>query len=137
MVEALQKWPASEEVNETDYALANNISGAMYEVFAKDIERGSRFAKGMQIFTEHPQFSISYVTDHYDWEALGQTQVVDVEGSRDQSKERTFTTCAGSCTAGLFENLLKKCDPAFVLRKAMEPGGSALGLLEFVWKGVK
>ncbi|KAH3992735.1 hypothetical protein HBI13_030810 [Parastagonospora nodorum] len=36
-----------------------------------------------------------------------------------------------------FENLLKKCDPAFVLRKAMEPGGSALGLLEFVWKGVK
>jgi hypothetical protein len=53
----------------------------MYEVFAKDTEQGSRFAKGMQIFTEHPQFSLSYVTDHYGWEALGQAQVVDVGGS--------------------------------------------------------
>jgi len=35
-----------------------------------------------------------------------------------------------------FENLLKKCDPAFVLRKDIEPTRSALGLLEFVWDGV-
>lgn len=36
-----------------------------------------------------------------------------------------------------FEDLLKRCDPAFVLRKAIEPAGSALGLLEFVWEGLK
>lgn len=54
----------------------------MYEVFAKDTERASRFAKGMEVFTEHPQFDLSYVTDHYDWEDLGQAQIVDVGGSR-------------------------------------------------------
>jgi len=54
----------------------------MYEVFARDAERASRFARGMQIFNEHPQFDIFYVTDHYDWEALGQAQFVDVGGSR-------------------------------------------------------
>lgn len=35
----------------------------------------------MQIFTERPQFSLSYVTDHYDCESLGRAQVVDVGGS--------------------------------------------------------
>ncbi|KAI1807228.1 S-adenosyl-L-methionine-dependent methyltransferase [Daldinia bambusicola] len=79
-VEALKKWPASSEPNETGYALSNNYE-AIYDIFAKNSERASRWARGMQIFSERPQFDLSYITDHYDWESLGQAQVVDIGGS--------------------------------------------------------
>lgn len=35
----------------------------------------------MQVFTDRPQFNLSYVTDSYDWASLGDAQVVDVGGS--------------------------------------------------------
>ncbi|KAF2683382.1 putative Sterigmatocystin 8-O-methyltransferase [Lentithecium fluviatile CBS 122367] len=80
-VNALKKWPASEEPNETGYSLANNTSETIYQIFSKDMERASRWARGMQIFTERPQFNLAYTTDYYDWESLGKAQVVDVGGS--------------------------------------------------------
>jgi hypothetical protein len=33
------------------------------------------------------------------------------------------------------EALLKKVDPAFTLRSVVEPKGSALQMMEFVWEG--
>lgn len=63
------------------YALSNNSSETMYDIFARDAERASRWARGMQVFTERPHFNLSYVTDHYNWASLGQAQVVDVGGS--------------------------------------------------------
>lgn len=42
------------------------------------------------------------------------------------SKERTVAEV---------KSLLEKSDPAFVLHKSIEPVGSALGMLEFVWEG--
>jgi hypothetical protein len=36
-----------------------------------------------------------------------------------------------------FEALLKSVDSAFMLRKVVEPKGSALQMLEFVWEGTK
>lgn len=53
----------------------------MYSVFAKNTERAGRWARGMAIFSERPQFSLSYITDYYDWESLGHARVVDI-GSR-------------------------------------------------------
>lgn len=44
------------------------------------------------------------------------------------SKERTVSE---------FESLLAKSDPAFVLQNVIEPKGSALGMLEFVWGGLE
>ncbi|KAK6844446.1 hypothetical protein PG995_014556 [Apiospora arundinis] len=82
MVEALKKWPASQEPNETGYVLSNNSSATIYEVFAQDAEKAERWAKGMAVFSARPQFSLSYVTDHYDWASLGQAQVVDIGGSQ-------------------------------------------------------
>ncbi|KAH7384627.1 putative Sterigmatocystin 8-O-methyltransferase [Pyrenochaeta sp. MPI-SDFR-AT-0127] len=247
MVEALQKWPASQEANETGYALANNTSETIYDIFAKDTERASRWARGMQVFTERPQFDLSFVIDTYDWESLGQAQVVDVGGSQGHvslALARRFTNLsmvvqdmekvvenakvpedlqervrfmahdlfatqpvhgadvyylrwilhnwsdkycililralvpalqpgtrviiqetlmpepgtvalwkeknlratdlnmaaafnAKERTVAEFKSLLAKCDPAFVLRKIINPAGSALGMLEFVWEGAK
>lgn len=36
----------------------------------------------MQVFSQRPQFDLSYVTNHYDWESLGSALVVDVGGSQ-------------------------------------------------------
>ena len=38
-------------------------------------------------------------------------------------------------TAAEFEALLTQADPAFSLQRVIEPAGSALGFLEFVWQG--
>ncbi|CAI6227371.1 unnamed protein product [Periconia digitata] len=81
MVEALKKWPASEEANETGYTLANNGSETLYDVFAKNPEKATKWAKGMQVFTQRPQFDMRYLTDSYDWASLGKAQVVDIGGS--------------------------------------------------------
>ncbi|OAG01873.1 putative Sterigmatocystin 8-O-methyltransferase [Paraphaeosphaeria sporulosa] len=80
-IDALKKWPASGEPNETGYSLANDTSETIYQIFSKDMERASRWARGMQIFAERPQFSLAYTTDYYDWESLGKAHVVDVGGS--------------------------------------------------------
>ncbi|RYP50583.1 hypothetical protein DL768_003928 [Monosporascus sp. mg162] len=82
MVEALQKWPASQEPNETGYSLSNNSTETIYDIYAKDAERAGRWARGMAVFSQRPQFSLSYITDHYDWKSLGQAQVVDIGGSQ-------------------------------------------------------
>lgn len=41
------------------------------------------------------------------------------------SKERTLAE---------FKSLFESADPSFVLRKVIEPAGSALGMVEFVWE---
>lgn len=35
----------------------------------------------MAVFSARPQFSLSYITDHYDWASLGQAHLVDLGGS--------------------------------------------------------
>ena len=47
-------------------------------------------------------------------------------GSAFNAKERTVVE---------LNSLLQKSDPAFKLGKVIEPVGSALGMLEFVWEG--
>jgi hypothetical protein len=32
----------------------------------------------MAIFSERPQFNLSYITDHYDWKSLGHARVIDI-----------------------------------------------------------
>ncbi|KAI2463102.1 S-adenosyl-L-methionine-dependent methyltransferase [Annulohypoxylon bovei var. microspora] len=82
-LEALQKWPASQEPNETGYSLSNNGTETVYDVFAKDAERAERWARGMEIFSRRPQFNLLYITNNYDWKSLGQAQVIDI-GSQGQ-----------------------------------------------------
>lgn len=49
-------------------------------------------------------------------------------GAAFNSKERTVAE---------LKALLEKSDPGFVLQKVIEPKGSALGMLEFVYQGSK
>jgi hypothetical protein len=45
-------------------------------------ERAVRFAAAMKVMTSKPGFDLSYATDYYDWESLGEAQVVDVGGAK-------------------------------------------------------
>ncbi|KUI68466.1 6-hydroxytryprostatin B O-methyltransferase [Cytospora mali] len=82
LVDALQKWPGSEEPDETAFSLANPNGGSIYNIFSQDPERALKFARGMKVFGDLPEFNISNTVQGYDWAALGQAQVVDVGGSQ-------------------------------------------------------
>ncbi|OAL70068.1 hypothetical protein A7D00_5597 [Trichophyton violaceum] len=79
---ALEKWPASEEPNETGFSLAHNITGSIYDVLAENPDRAARFSSAMKMMTSRPAFDVSYGTDYYNWKSLGEAQVVDVGGAR-------------------------------------------------------
>ncbi|KAJ4305848.1 hypothetical protein N0V90_001380 [Kalmusia sp. IMI 367209] len=79
-----RKWPNSEEINETGFALANN-GKSIQEVFASDPERAMRFAPGMQAINHVPGYAIENVSTVYDWASLGDAYIVNVGGSRGQA----------------------------------------------------
>lgn len=81
-VNAMAKYPGSEEPNETGFALANQTNKDMYRFFKENPERSERFAAAMRFFTERPGLEPKHVVDNKLWEDIsaGGT-VVDVGGS--------------------------------------------------------
>ncbi|KAH8897336.1 S-adenosyl-L-methionine-dependent methyltransferase, partial [Thozetella sp. PMI_491] len=82
LVDALETWPGSEEPNHTGFVLANNTTDSIYEIIGKSPERAGRFANAMKAFVTRADYDPSYLTDHYDWAALGSVQVVDIGGAQ-------------------------------------------------------
>ncbi|KAI1744414.1 S-adenosyl-L-methionine-dependent methyltransferase [Xylaria scruposa] len=82
MIDALKKWPGSQEPNETAFSLANNENISIYDVFTREPERALDFASGMRAFGSLSKFHIDRVVEAYDWESLGQATLVDVGGSQ-------------------------------------------------------
>ncbi|KAH8588162.1 sterigmatocystin 8-O-methyltransferase [Bisporella sp. PMI_857] len=80
-VEALSRWPNSEEPTQTGFALANNTDIPIYKVLEADPTRAKRFADTMNIFTKGKGFAVSHVASGFDWQGLGNAIVVDVGGS--------------------------------------------------------
>ncbi|KAI1204780.1 S-adenosyl-L-methionine-dependent methyltransferase [Annulohypoxylon truncatum] len=75
MADALERWPNSEECNETGFSLANNSKKSMYDIFAENPSRGERFG---QYFAQ-PGNVDDGIFDNYPW---GDKQtMVDVGGS--------------------------------------------------------
>ncbi|KAI1282907.1 S-adenosyl-L-methionine-dependent methyltransferase [Xylaria sp. FL0933] len=79
---ALDKWPASQEPNETGFALANGTDQSIYFEFSKFPERARRFGNAMRAFTEGTGFELSHVVDNFPWGDLKEGTVVDVGGSQ-------------------------------------------------------
>ncbi|KAI0476619.1 O-methyltransferase-domain-containing protein [Xylariaceae sp. FL0804] len=82
IMDAAQKWPQSEEPNETGFAMANGVTNSIYDIVGSDANRAARFANSMKAFSSNPELSTSHLLDNYDWEGLGATQMVDVGGAR-------------------------------------------------------
>ncbi|KAF2648239.1 S-adenosyl-L-methionine-dependent methyltransferase [Lophiostoma macrostomum CBS 122681] len=83
IVDAIQQWPNSEEMNQTGFALANN-GKTPQGVVATDAERAMRFGSAMQAISHVPGYAVENITTVYDWATLGSAYIVNVGGSRGQ-----------------------------------------------------
>ncbi|KAI1324373.1 sterigmatocystin 8-O-methyltransferase [Xylariaceae sp. FL0255] len=79
--EAIEKWPASQEANETAFALANQ-GKSVFEVLGSDPEAAMRFVGGMKSLDHVPGCGDGFVPKAYDWASLGNVQIVNVGGQR-------------------------------------------------------
>ncbi|KAI5920336.1 sterigmatocystin 8-O-methyltransferase [Camillea tinctor] len=85
VVDAMQKWPSSEEPNQTGFTLANNTDKSVYEVLGTDPERAMRFASAMKVTDHIPGLPIEAIPKVYDWASLGNAFIVNVGGARGQA----------------------------------------------------
>jgi len=82
LVDALQKWPASEDSSETGFALANNTKASIYDIISADPVRAQRFAGAMKAYTNSPEYDLAHFVDQYNWKSLGSAKVVDIGGAQ-------------------------------------------------------
>ncbi|KAI1361281.1 sterigmatocystin 8-O-methyltransferase [Xylaria arbuscula] len=82
MLDAIQKWPGSEESNNTGFCLANNTDKSLLEVLQADPARAMRLASAVKAHDHFPGYSASDVSRLYDWKSLSNAVIVHVGGSR-------------------------------------------------------
>ncbi|KAI1211465.1 S-adenosyl-L-methionine-dependent methyltransferase [Annulohypoxylon truncatum] len=75
MADAMEKWPNSEENNETGFTLANNTDKGMYATLAEYPDRAENFGRYFFADRDPPHL----LPDNYPWK--GNETVVDVGGS--------------------------------------------------------
>ncbi|KAI1427098.1 S-adenosyl-L-methionine-dependent methyltransferase [Xylaria sp. FL1777] len=79
---ALDKWPGSQEPNETGFSMANETDQSIYVEFSKFPERARRFGNAMRSFTEGTGFELDHIVNNFPWGDLKEGTVVDVGGSQ-------------------------------------------------------
>ncbi|TVY82551.1 O-methyltransferase gsfB, partial [Lachnellula suecica] len=82
LVDAMQKWPGSEEPNEAGFAVAHNCDIPMFEVIASDPKRAERMVGGMSFLLSSPGFSVNYLLENFEWGSAAKGGLlVDVGGA--------------------------------------------------------
>ncbi|TRX91994.1 hypothetical protein FHL15_007091 [Xylaria flabelliformis] len=120
MVEALVKWPNSQEANQTGYSLSKGSEETIYAITAKDADTAARWARGMAVMAQRPQLQLSHVINNYDWKSLGEAQVVDVGGAHGHvaiALAREFSNL--SLVVQDMEKVIEKCTTPDDLRSRM------------------
>lgn len=82
VVEAMRRWPASEEPTETSVNLAYNSSTAWFDFLQQDRGLNTRYNLAMQAHGGAAGYAVEYVVKSYDWGGLGDTTVVDMGGNQ-------------------------------------------------------
>lgn len=81
-MDALGKWPESEEPNHTGWNLAHNAEEPLYQRLATDTKLATRFGASMTaMISNNPALDPVHLQRSYAWESLGSGLVVDVGGS--------------------------------------------------------
>ncbi|KAK8115789.1 S-adenosyl-L-methionine-dependent methyltransferase [Apiospora sp. TS-2023a] len=81
VADALERWPASDDIKETGFALAND-GKSVFDVLHADPERAMRFAGGMKSLDHVPGCGDMQVSKAYDWASLRNAYVVHIGGSK-------------------------------------------------------
>ncbi|KAM7191681.1 6-hydroxytryprostatin B O-methyltransferase [Rhypophila sp. PSN 637] len=88
LLDALEKWPGSQEPNETAFSLSQNTPQSIYEIVGSSPERGAQFAQAMEIWATRPDYAPSHTVDGYNWDSIqpstpnGRINLVDVGGAQ-------------------------------------------------------
>ncbi len=80
-VDAMVKWPGSQEPTQTGFNLAHNTDDPVFVEVGKDPDRAKRFADTMTLFNMKPGFDNKHIVEGYDWAAVGDGLLVDIGGS--------------------------------------------------------
>ncbi|KAL9121280.1 MAG: hypothetical protein Q9187_002165 [Circinaria calcarea] len=81
-VDAMIRWPGSEEPIHTGWHLVNNKDGPFFTEIAKSPERHRRFADAMHFIQNVPQFDPSYLINNLGWDDPNRPKlIVDIGGS--------------------------------------------------------
>ena len=81
-VDALSKWPGSEEPENTGFALANGVETRYFDVINQDPKRAQQFSDAMQFLQAAPPFDISHLIKSLNWdEETCPSLLVEVGGS--------------------------------------------------------
>jgi len=78
-VDALQKWPASQDPSHTGFCLATNSTEPMYKQLSSSPEKAQRFAGMMDAYTAAHPHETAHLLAGFEWG--GVRSVVDIGGS--------------------------------------------------------
>ncbi|KAM0144231.1 hypothetical protein ACHAO1_000514 [Botrytis cinerea] len=79
-VDAMVKWPGSQEPDHTGFAIANNIENTLFSELGKHPFRAKRFSNAMAMVNREVGFESSHIVDAFTWWDSIRT-FVDVGGS--------------------------------------------------------
>ncbi|KAF2193341.1 S-adenosyl-L-methionine-dependent methyltransferase [Zopfia rhizophila CBS 207.26] len=81
IVPAMEKWPGSQEVNETAFNLAQRKEGPFFKEIGKSEKSVRQFAEAMKFFLDKPAMRPEFAVEGYAWDVHAQGTVVDIGGS--------------------------------------------------------
>ncbi|KAG4431838.1 hypothetical protein IFR05_012676 [Cadophora sp. M221] len=81
-VDAMDKWPRSEEPRQTGFQVANNTNDNFFEHFAKNPDKLKRYGTAMAANGTSEGYHVKHVVENYPWDSLGEATVVDLGGSQ-------------------------------------------------------
>ncbi|KAF2111944.1 O-methyltransferase-domain-containing protein [Lophiotrema nucula] len=81
VVDAMEKWPGSQEPTETGYNLARNVDVPFFIDLSQNPTKMAKFAETMKFLQSTPEQDPKFALEAYDWATLANGTVVDVGGS--------------------------------------------------------
>ena len=82
VVDAMEKWPGSEEPNEAGFALADGTDVPMFDVVGRDPARAKRMGEAMSFTSSGPRYSVAHLLENFEWGDAAEGSLVDVGGGR-------------------------------------------------------
>ena len=66
LVDAMEKWPSSQQPNETGFALAYGTDSPMFDVMGRDPDRARRMAGAMTLMHAGPGYSVKHLLENFE-----------------------------------------------------------------------
>ncbi|RDW94258.1 hypothetical protein BP5796_00021 [Coleophoma crateriformis] len=84
-VDALDKWPESQEPEHNGFSIANGTEARFFSIISSSEDRVKRYGKGIAAHAGSADNAVGHLGAGYPWARLGKAQVIDVGGGRGQA----------------------------------------------------